>query len=85
MHALRDAPNVVDIRTLGLTAAIELAPRDGAPGKRGFEAVETAFWDGDAVMRQAGDAIVLTPPLIIAADEIAALTKPVRPAIHAVN
>ena len=30
MHALRDAPHVVDIRTLGLTAAIELAPRSGA-------------------------------------------------------
>ena len=31
IHALRDAPHVVDIRTLGLTAAVELAPREGRP------------------------------------------------------
>lgn len=32
MHALRDCPNVIDIRTIGLIAGIELKSRDGAPG-----------------------------------------------------
>lgn len=64
MHVLRDAPNVVDIRTLGLTAAIEFAPRPGQPEARGYAAVEHAFFERDTVLPQAGDTIALTPPLI---------------------
>src|SRR3990170_231857 len=33
-HALKGLPNVIDIRNIGLIAAIELAPREGAPGAR---------------------------------------------------
>ena len=81
MHRLRDAPRVVDIRTLGLTAAIELAPEPGRPGARGFAAVEAAFWSHDVVLRQAGDTIVLTPPLIVGEGEIERLADLVRSAI----
>ena len=34
--SLRNEPGVVDIRTVGLTAGIDLAPIGDAPGKRGF-------------------------------------------------
>ncbi len=85
IHALRYAPHVVDIRTLGLTAAIELAPRAGAPGARGYAAVEYAFFELDAVLRQAGDTIVLTPPLIADADAIAQLARIVRRAAAAIE
>jgi beta-alanine--pyruvate transaminase len=32
--SLRNEPNVVDIRTVGLTAGIDLSPRPDLPGKR---------------------------------------------------
>ncbi len=85
MHALRDAPNVVDIRTLGLTAAIELAPRPGHPGARGYAAVEHAFFELDTVLRQAGDTIVLTPPLIASEENVAALASTIRAAVENVR
>ena len=38
--AAQGEPNVVDIRTVGLTAGIDLAPRADAPGKRGFDGAQ---------------------------------------------
>ena len=84
MHGLRGLPHIVDIRTVGLTAAIELAPRPGAPGARAYEAVEAAFFEHDTVLRQAGDTVVLTPPLVISPDEIAMLAMRVRASLRAV-
>ena len=68
-HALRDCPNVVDIRNIGLIAAIELAPRPGAVGARGFEAHLKAFEKG-AYIRVTGDILAFAPPLIIQKSEI---------------
>ncbi len=68
-HAMRDCPNVVDIRNIGLIAAIELAPRAGAPGARGLEAHIKAFEKG-VYMRVTGDVIAFAPPLIIQKAEI---------------
>lgn len=69
IHQLRDCPNVVDIRNLGLIGAIELRSRDGEPGARGFEAIWRAFEAG-LMVRVTGDIIALSPPLIISEDEI---------------
>ena len=85
IHALRDSQNVVDIRTFGLTAEVELASRPGAPGARGYAAVEHAFFEQDTVLRQAGDTIVLTPPLIAGDDDVAHLAGVVRKAANAVD
>jgi beta-alanine--pyruvate transaminase len=68
-HAMRDCPNVVDIRNIGLIAAIELAPRAGAPGARGLEAHIKAFEKG-VYMRVTGDVVAFAPPLIIKKEEI---------------
>ena len=68
-HSLRDCPNVIDIRNIGLIAAIELAPRAGAPGARGFEAHLKAFEQG-AYIRTTGDILAFSPPLIIQKSEI---------------
>lgn len=84
IHSLKDAPNVVDIRTVGLAAAIELAPRPGKPGTRGYEAVDHAFFEGDVVLRQAGEAIVLTPALVVTESEIGLFVDKVRAAIDTV-
>ena len=76
-HALRDCPNVVDIRNIGLIAAIELAPRDGKVGARGLEAHLKAFEKG-LYMRVTADTIALAPPLIIQKSEMEQLFGTVR-------
>ena len=81
-HALRDLPNLVDIRNIGLIAAFELAPRPGAPGARGLEAHVKAFERG-AYIRVAGDIIALAPPLIIEKPDIDRLFGIVRDAVRA--
>src|SRR4029078_4133785 len=68
--SLKDEPNVVDIRTVGLTAGIDLAARADQGGKRGFDAFNSAFHDNDLMLRIAGDTLALTPPLIISDDQI---------------
>jgi beta-alanine--pyruvate transaminase len=42
LHSLKGLPNVIDIRTLGLVGAIELAPRDGAAGTRAYDVFVTS-------------------------------------------
>ena len=69
VHSLRERPNVIDIRNIGLVGAIELAPRAGAPAKRGYEAFVTCFEAG-VLVRQTGDTIAISPPLTIERGEI---------------
>jgi len=63
VHSLKGARNVVDLRNLGLIAGIELAPRAGKPGARGFEAFIKAY-EANLLVRVTGDIIALSPPLI---------------------
>ncbi|MDE2332434.1 MAG: aminotransferase class III-fold pyridoxal phosphate-dependent enzyme, partial [Bradyrhizobium sp.] len=82
--SLKDAPNVVDIRTIGLTAGIDLAPRPDSPGKRGFDGLNSAFHDNDLMLRIAGDTLALTPPLIISEDQIGEIVEKTARVIRAV-
>jgi beta-alanine--pyruvate transaminase len=84
IHALRDAPHVLDIRSIGILAAIELAPRPGAPGARGTAVADRCFADG-VLVRAAGDMIVLSPPLIIAPAEIDRIAQAIRTALLATD
>jgi beta-alanine--pyruvate transaminase len=68
-HGLKGLPNVIDIRNLGLMAAVELAPRDGAVGARGYEAMVKAFESG-LLVRLTGDALAFSPPLIVSEAQI---------------
>ena len=63
VHSLKGLPNVTDIRNLGLAAGIDLAP-SGPVGTRGFAAFTKAFELG-LMVRQSGDAIAMSPPLVI--------------------
>ncbi|WP_161525172.1 aspartate aminotransferase family protein [Xanthomonas albilineans] len=65
IHALRGLPHVIDIRNFGLIGAIELAPREGAPGARAYDIFERCFHEGDLLIRVNGDTIALSPPLIV--------------------
>ena len=64
VHSLRGLPNVIDIRNYGLIGAIELQAREGKPGARGYEVFTQCFEKG-VLVRQTGDVIALSPPLII--------------------
>ena len=63
MHALADLPHVIDIRTIGMIAGIELASRPGAVGERAYETFLDCFEKG-LLIRTTGDIIALSPPLI---------------------
>ena len=81
---LRNEPNVLDIRPLGLTGAIDLAPNSPGPGKRGMDVLASAFNDNDIVLRITGDTIALTPPLIVSEDQIGEIVDKVAKVIRAV-
>jgi beta-alanine--pyruvate transaminase len=82
--SLRNEPNVVDIRTVGLTAGIELSPNKEGPGKRGFEALQCGFHDNDIMIRVAGDTVALTPPLIVSEAQVGEIIEKVAKIIRAV-
>jgi beta-alanine--pyruvate transaminase len=81
LHSLRDLPNVIDIRNLGLVGAIELAPRDGAPGARAYEVFTRCFHEQNVLIRTTGDVIALSPPLIIERAQIDRLIEAIRSAV----
>jgi beta-alanine--pyruvate transaminase len=82
--ALKGLPNVLDIRTVGLTGGIDLAPRPDAVGRRAYDAMVKAFTDESIVIRITGDTIALTPPLIVSESEIADIFERVARVIRAV-
>ena len=53
---------------VGLVAAIDLASRPDALGKRAYDAMEKAFHEHGLMFRITGDTIALSPPLIITED-----------------
>jgi beta-alanine--pyruvate transaminase len=64
IHSLKGAPNVIDIRNYGLMGAIELSPKPGAPGGRGYTALVKCFEAG-VLVRYTGDTVAFSPPLIV--------------------
>jgi beta-alanine--pyruvate transaminase len=84
MFSLKSLPNVVDIRTLGLVGAIDLASKPDAFGARAYEAMERGFHDIGIMMRVTGDTIALSPPLVISQDEIGEVVDKMTRVIKAV-
>jgi beta-alanine--pyruvate transaminase len=63
LHAHRDLPDLIDIRTIGDMGAFELKPGPEGPGKRVFEMMIEAFERG-LVIRVTADTIAFSPPLV---------------------
>ncbi|MBS0361274.1 MAG: aspartate aminotransferase family protein [Proteobacteria bacterium] len=84
VHALKGRRHVIDVRNIGLMAGIDLAPRDGAPGARGFEAHLKAFKAG-ALIRYTGDTIALSPPLIATPQELERLVGIVGEVVETID
>ena len=64
VHSLKGKKNVIDIRNMGIVAAIELAPNAAGIGKRGMQLFHKCF-DNGVLVRATGDIIALSPPLIL--------------------
>jgi beta-alanine--pyruvate transaminase len=84
VHSLRDEPHVIDIRNLGLAAAIELAPRPGEPSKRAMEVFHWCF-DHGAMVRYTSDIIAIGPALIAQESDIEEIVELIRSALRAVR
>jgi beta-alanine--pyruvate transaminase len=84
IFSLKGLPNVVDIRTLGLVGAIDLASKPDAFGARAYEAMERGFHDIGIMMRVTGDTIALSPPLVITEEEIGELVDKMTRVIKSV-
>jgi beta-alanine--pyruvate transaminase len=74
VHSLRGLPHVIDIRNYGLIGAVELEPRAGKPGARGFEVFLKCFERG-VMVRQTGDIIAMSPPLIVDSKQIVRIVE----------
>jgi beta-alanine--pyruvate transaminase len=62
VFSLRDVANVVDIRAIGMMAAVELAA-DGNVGTRGHE-VQKRLFDVGVNLKTTGDNVIIAPPFI---------------------
>ena len=63
IHSLRDLPCLVDIRSIGMMAALELSPAGQPPGARGHEA-QKALYDANLNLKSTGDSLIIAPPFI---------------------
>lgn len=84
LHSLKDLENVIDIRNYGLVGAIELRAPDSLKGRFGGM-VSGLAWDAGVLVRGIGDAICMSPPLIIETEEIDAIVDKLRGVISSLS
>ncbi len=84
MHSLKGLPRVIDIRNIGLMAAIELEGLPDKPTQRAFAAFLKCYEAG-LLIRTTGDTIALSPPLIVEESQIAFITETLRKVIRSLN
>jgi beta-alanine--pyruvate transaminase len=83
VNSLRGEPNVIDVRSIGLVAGIELSPRADAPARRAFD-VFLDCWAQGLLLRTTGDTVALSPPLIVSTDQIDQIVHLLRQALRRV-
>jgi beta-alanine--pyruvate transaminase len=83
IHSLRGEPHVIDIRNVGLAAAIELAPTAGSPGLKAIKVFEAALNEGQMV-RFSGDILAVAPPFISSVAEVEEMVEGIRRALRVV-
>jgi beta-alanine--pyruvate transaminase len=76
-HSLRDLPHVIDIRNYGLILGLELESIPGKTGTRAFDVYLKCFERG-LLIRQTGDILALSPPLIVAPAQIDQMFTTIR-------
>lgn len=84
VHSLKGSPHVIDIRNIGMMAAIELEPRAEEPALRAMDAFRRCF-DTGVLIRTTGDTIALTPPLIIDEQQIDQIVATIGQALRSID
>ncbi len=84
LHGLKGTRHVIDIRNHGLVGAVELAPRPGAPGTRGFDTYLRCFERG-VLVRQTADIIALAPAFIVEDAQIDRMAATLREVLGTVD
>jgi len=77
LFSLRDLPAVTDIRGIGLLGGVDLAPKDGAPGARGSQAIHD-LWDEGILVKMTGDIACIAPPFVAEKSHIDRLVDGLR-------
>jgi beta-alanine--pyruvate transaminase len=85
LHSFDDHEKVIDVRNFGMMGAIEMAPREGAPGARGLEAHKKCFWDEQLVVRNGMDVLQFSPFLNSNVDEMQQSFEAIRRVIDSVD
>ena len=85
LHSFADHKHVIDVRNFGLMGAIEMAPREGAPGARGGETHKKSFWDEKVVVRNGMDILQFSPFLNSDPDEMEQSFAAVRRVLDAIE
>ncbi len=81
IHGLKGEPGVIDIRNIGLAAAVDLEPVPGKVGLRALHTFEAGIEEG-LLLRFTADTIAMGPPFISTRDEIEAMGEQLRRAIR---
>jgi beta-alanine--pyruvate transaminase len=84
LFSLQAESKVIDIRSVGLVAGVQLAADPQAPGKHGYQVFERCFQDG-LLTRMAGDLIALSPPLIVERAQIDEMVERLGDAIRSLD
>jgi beta-alanine--pyruvate transaminase len=84
LHSLKGAKHVIDVRNQGLVGGVELAPRVGAPGARGFETYLKCY-EKNVLVRSTGDIMAFAPALIVEESQIDQIVQTVRDALATVE
>lgn len=84
LHSLADLPQVIDVRNYGLVGAVELRAPAGQAGTVGAKALPLA-WEKGVMVRGIGDAICMSPPLIIEKPEIDTIVSVLRDVIPQIS
>ena len=81
VHSLQGEPNVIDIRNIGLVAAVELSAITGEPTKRAFS-IFLDLYERGMFVRTTGDTVALAPSLIVSRAQIDQIIDGLRGAIR---
>lgn len=84
LHSLADLPGVIDVRNYGLLGAVEMRSPNLETGTLGARAVSLAWQEG-VMVRGVGDAICMSPPLIIEPQHIDRIMDALRIVIPALT
>lgn len=82
LHSLKNLPNVIDIRNIGLAGAIEFKPPQQDLSTLYTYNIFTNCFNNGLLVRHTGDIIALSPPLVISKKDINSLVNILRDSIN---